>query len=231
MCRSTFEPISTWLFPCYPHYPTFLKEIFPPGFYLRPIAHFDAMHSDFHYIQSLLDNDHAGITSIYARFAARIERFVCANSGLADDACDVMQEALLAITRQARRPEFRLTCPFEAYLFLVSRGKWLNELKRRQRTAVTSLEAGGYEATEDAATLAEETLREESRDRLFRHFFEKLAAGCRQMIQLSWSGLSMEEVSAQLGVSYGYARKRKSECVAQLMGWIKAAPEYTLLKS
>jgi len=190
------------------------------------------MHADFHYIQSLLNNDHVGITTIYTRFAARIERFVCANNGTADDACDVLQEALLAITRQARRPEFQLTCPFEAYLYLVSRSKWFNELKRRQRAAVTSLESGGFEILgEDAAVLAEQTLQEEARDQLFRRFFEKLAVSCRQLIQLSWSGLSMEEVSQQLGVSYGYARKRKSECLSQLMGWIKTAPEYALLKN
>jgi RNA polymerase sigma factor (sigma-70 family) len=189
-----------------------------------------APHPDSHYLQALLDNDHQGIVGLYDNFATRIERFVCANSGSVDDARDIMQEALLAITRQARRPEFQLTCPFEAYLYLVSRGKWLNELKRRKRAVVTSLEAGGFETTEDAEALAEKTMREEARDRLFRHFFEKLAANCRQLIQLSWSGLSMEAVSQQLGMTYGYARKRKSECVAQLMGWIKAAPEYALLK-
>ncbi len=188
-------------------------------------------HPDEHYVQALLHNDHGGISAIYARFAARIERFVCANSGTPDDARDVMQEALIAITRQARRPEFRLSCPFEAYLHLVSRGKWLNELKRRQRAAVTIAEVGGFEESEDASALADDALREADRDQLFRRCFEQLSASCRQLLQLAWTPkISMEEVSAQLGVSYGYARKRKCECLAQLMGWIKAAPEYTLLK-
>lgn len=187
-------------------------------------------HPDNHYLQALLDSDYQGIAALYTQFAARIERFVCANGGTSDDACDVLQDALLAITRQARRPGFQLTCPFEAYLYLVSKGKWFNELKRRRRAAVTSWEAGGFEASEDAGLLAEETLREAERDQLFRHYFEQLAAGCRQLIQLSWSGLSMEEVGQQLGVSYGYARKRKSECLAQLIGWIKASPAYELLK-
>ena len=188
-------------------------------------------HPDNHFLQALLENDTRGIIELYRCFAARIERFVCANSGSVDDARDTLQEALLAITRQARRPEFRLTCPFEAYLYLVCRGKWLNELKRRQRAMVTSMDTSGFDAMEDAVALAEETLHEEARDRLFRHFFEKLAAGCQQLIRLSWTGISMEEVSQQLGMSYGYARKRKHECVAQLMGWVRAAPEYAALKS
>lgn len=188
------------------------------------------MHPDTRYIEALLNNDNQGIAEIYARFSAGIARFVEANNGTADDARDVFQDALIAVTRQARRPEFVLTCPFEAYLYCVCRGKWLNELKRRRRAAVTISEASGYTDTEQADALAETTLREEERDRLFRHFFEKLAAGCRQLLQLAWSGVAMNEVSAQLGVSYNYARKRKSECMSQLMASIKASSEFALAK-
>ncbi len=190
------------------------------------------MHPDYHYIQSLLDNDFRGIKAIYANFAARIERLICSNSGSTDDARDMMQEALLAITRQARRPGFQLTCPFEAFLYLVCQRKWFNELKRRRRAAVTIAANERFEEeTEEANALADTLLREEARDRLFQHFFEKLAADCRQLIRLSWSGLSMEEVSQQLGMTYGYARKRKSVCVARLMQWIQTAPEFALLKT
>lgn len=188
------------------------------------------MHPDAHYLDSLLNNDHRGITAIYERFAARIEQFVCANSGNADDARDVFQEALIALTRQARRPGFVLSCPFEAYLYLVCRGKWLNELKRRQRAAVTIVEADGFREKEEAGLLAETTLREEARDRLFRRFFDQLSAGCRQLLQLAWSGLSMKEVGAQLGLTYGFARKRKAECIALLIHRMKQDPDFTALK-
>jgi len=187
-------------------------------------------HPDFHYIQALLDNNNRAIAEIYTRFAGRIGRFVQANNGTLDDARDVFQDALIAISRQAQRPAFILTCPFEAYLYCVCKGKWLNELKRRRRAAVTIGEVEGFSDTEQADTLADATLREEERDHLFRYFFEKLAAGCRQLLQLAWSGISMEEVSIQLGVSYGYARKKKSECVSQLMGWIQSSPEFARAK-
>ena len=188
------------------------------------------MHPDSHYIQALLDNDHRGIASIYERFAARIERFVCANNGLPDDAADVFQEALLTITRQARRSGFVLTCPFEAYFYLVCRGKWLNELNRRKRVAVTIAEAEGFNDTEDAGALADGTLRDEARDQMFRRFFEQLSAGCRQLLRLAWSGIPMENVATQLGISYGFARKRKSECIALLTKRIQNSPEFADLR-
>jgi len=187
-------------------------------------------HPDSHFIQALLDNDNRGISEIYARFSARIERFVCANSGSADDARDMFQEALMAIAQQARRPEFKLTCPFEAYLYLVCRGKWLNELKRRKRAAVTIFDSERSMESEQADALAEATLVENARNDLFRKFFNKLSEGCQNLLKLSWTSLSMQEVSDNLGVTYGYARKRKSECIAQLAEWIQAAPEYSSLK-
>jgi RNA polymerase sigma factor (sigma-70 family) len=188
-------------------------------------------HPDTYFIQSLTNNDNHGIAEIYARFAARIQRFVQANNGTADDARDVFQEALIAISRQAQRTGFSLSCPFEAYLYCVCRGKWLNELKRRQRAAVTIAEASGFMDMEQADGTADATLREETRDRLFRYFFEKLTAGCRQLLQLSWSGISMEEVGKELGLSYSYARKKKHECVALLMTHIRNSPEFAFVKN
>lgn len=188
------------------------------------------LHPDSRYIQALLDNDNQGISGIYARFSARIERFVCANSGSSDDARDVFQEALLAIAQQARRPGFALTCPFEAYLYLVCRGKWFNELKRRKRSAVTISDTERFNDTEQAEALADTVLVEDARNKLFRLFFDKLSERCRNLLKLSWTNLSMQEVSDNLGVTYGYARKRKSECIAQLTEWIQASPEYSSLK-
>lgn len=187
-------------------------------------------HQDNHYIQALLENDNAGIAEIYRRFASRIERFVCANSGNPDDACDIFQEALITITRRARNNDFVLTCPFEAYLYLVCRGKWLNELKRRKRAQVTISETEGFTDKTAAGSLADTTLLDEDRNRLFQHFFEKLSDNCKALLKLSWSGISMEEVSNQMSITYGYARKRKSECIAQLTSWIQASPEFVTLK-
>jgi RNA polymerase sigma factor (sigma-70 family) len=211
-----------------------LKKIFTHPFYLWPKRKDNLMdassHPDSQLIQALLDNDHRGISTIYTRFAARIERFVCANSGSPDDARDVFQDALLAVTRQARRPGFILTCPFEAYLYLVCRGKWLNELRRRKRAAVTISETEGFLDTVEAGVLADTVLYEDARNNLFRRFFDQLSENCRELIRLSWTGISMEEVSNNLGITYGYARKRKSECIAQLTAWIHASPEFVTLK-
>ncbi len=184
-------------------------------------------HPDTRYITALLSNDNQITTEIYARFAERIERMVLTNSGNSDDARDVFQEGLISISRQARRPNFVLTCPFEAFLLCVCRGKWLNELRRRRREEVTIGHFEGYSDVHLAKDLADALLREEDRDRLFRLCFEQLGASCRQLLHLAWTGLSMEQVSKEMGISYGYSRKHKSECIGQLMNRVQQSPEFT----
>lgn len=183
-------------------------------------------HPDTRYITALLRNEHQVIAEIYARFAERIECMVVANSGDSDDARDLFQEGLITISRHARRPNFVLTCPFEAYIWCICRGKWLNELRRRRREQVTIEHLEGYSDIDLAEDLVETAFREENRDDLFRRCFEQLAASCRQLLQLAWSGLSMEKVSQEMGISYGYARKHKSECIGQLMNRVQHSPEF-----
>jgi hypothetical protein len=43
--------------------------------------------------------------------------------------------------------------------------------------------------------------------------------------------MPMEAVGEQMGMTYGYVRKRKSECLAQLIHQVKSSPEYTHLSS
>ena len=189
-------------------------------------------HSDQKYVQALLDNDNLLLAEIYSQNSARVAAWIRQNSGNSDDAADMMQEALIAISKQARRPTgLVLTCPFSSYLLMVVRGKWLNELKRRKRASVTISEADGLEDKVVAMHLASETLESDARQNLFKTFFAKLPDGCQKLIQLSWTGISMQEVAESLNVSYAYARKRKSECIAKLMESIQGSEEFKILKT
>ena len=51
------------------------------------------------------------------------------------------------------------------------------------------------------------------------------------MLKLSWAGNGMDKVAELLNVSYGYARKKKSECMKRLTTLIKESSEYKQIKS
>lgn len=189
------------------------------------------MHQDHRYIQALLEGDDPLIRDIYAHHAATVKVWVEKNGGNEADAKDVFQDALMAIARQARRPGWELTCPFGAYLTLVCKGKWRNELKRRRRAGVTKITSDGLSDDEDVQALAEKTLLKESREQLLWQKFETLGEGCKQLLKMAWSGRLLEEVARELGVTYGYVRKKKSRCIALLIDAIQNDPEYHNLKA
>ncbi|TAK41262.1 MAG: sigma-70 family RNA polymerase sigma factor [Saprospiraceae bacterium] len=77
-----------------------------------------------------------------------------------------------------------------------------------------------------AFSLAEEVLREEEKYSLFRQKFESLSEGCQKLLRLAWNGRPLQEVAAEMNISYGYARKKKCECIARLTDAIQNAPEF-----
>ena len=179
------------------------------------------IHSDQVYIEGLLKNDHTVIDRIYSSFSGKVKRYIVFNSGSEDDAGDIFQEALIDIYNQARYKNLQLTCPFEPFLLLICKRKWLNELKKRAATPVTNQENDLYDIGEDVFRMAEELYEKQAQTALFQRMFERLSERCQEIIQLSLSDEHQEKIAAQLGVTYGYLRKKKSECLATLTEWIQ----------
>lgn len=187
-------------------------------------------HTDQRYIEGLLHNDPKLIEELYSRYAGKVKGMILANNGHEEDAADIFQEALIDIYRKAAKGGFVLTCPFEALLIVICRNKWINQLQKKQRSGVTFNDSAGYTVDTDSIKEAELVQQQNERRSLLERKFTELAEGCRELLKLSWSGKSMEEVAAALQVSYAYARKRKSECMGKLTELVTAAPDYKHLQ-
>lgn len=179
-------------------------------------------HPDQRYVTALLHNDAAVINEIYKLCARQVKSYVCFNNGSADDASDIFQEALIDIYHQAKNKNLQLTCPFNAFLFMVCKRKWLNELKKRAQLPVTNNPDDVLHTGEDAFALADELELQNERSARFMAAFEKLGERCRDVIRLSMLGDAQEKVAEQLGVTYGYLRKKKSECMAALIKMVQS---------
>jgi RNA polymerase sigma factor (sigma-70 family) len=189
------------------------------------------MHPDQKYIDALLTNDAGLLDELYHRFSGKIKWMVLQNSGTESDAADIFQEALLSIYNKARSRDFVLTCPLDAFLYVVCKNKWLNELSKKQHRQVTITDQDGFNRIgEDSFHLAEECMLLEARKRLLIEKLSQLGESCRQVLELSWSGKAMEEVARLMHISYAYARKKKCECMEKLVMLIKQSPEFMSLK-
>lgn len=180
------------------------------------------IHTDQRFIVGLVNNDVVIINDIYKRCAHKIKSWITFNNGTEDDAADVFQEALMDIYRQGKYKSLELTCPFEPYLLLVCKRKWLNQIKKRSILPVTNSEEDLLHIGEDTFAQADELENQARQSDLFYSAFEKLGARCQEIISWSMKGEAQEKVAEALGVTYGYLRKKKSECMASLIKMVQS---------
>lgn len=187
------------------------------------------IHSDQFYIAGLLENNSVVIQSIYKKFAPKVKNYIRTNSGDDDKAADVIQEVLVAIYQQAKTKGLQLTCPFDAYFFLLCKRRWLNELKKSSNKGVT-INDDSISIDESVQELAFQTETSDEKQSLFDEMFQKLGEKCQEVLKLSFVLKTMEEVAQRLNVTYGYVRKKKSLCTGQLTEMIQQSDRYKSLK-
>lgn len=186
------------------------------------------IHEDQKYIEGLLKNNSFIIQAIYDTFVPKVINYIKQNSGDADQAQDVIQETLITIYNQASQKKLQLTCPFDAYFFLLCKRKWLNELKKKTNKEVTINEEV-LSKGDDSQELAFETSLFGEKQELFNTMFQKLGTACKDLIKATFKIKSMEEVAASLGVTYAYARKKKSLCIGKLTKLVQESPQFNQL--
>ena len=193
------------------------------------------LHPDQMYIDGLVQNNSAVIQSIYKKFVPKVKNYIRNNSGDDDEAQDVIQEVLITIYNQATRGVaerngvktngLQLTCPFDAYFFLLCKRRWLNELKKSSNKEVT-LKDDNVSIDESVQEMTFQTEVFDEKQSLFDEMFQKLGEKCREVLQLSFVLKTMEEVAEKLNVTYGYVRKKKSLCTGQLTEMIQQSPRF-----
>lgn len=186
------------------------------------------MHIDQKYIISLQQNDHKEIQAIYRLFADKIKRMILANRGTEEEAEDVFQEALIDIYKMSADGKFVLTCPFEAFLVIVCKRKWLNVLKIKDRLPVTNevFHVSTYNGAEWQE--AEQHALKLERENLVMHLLEQMDEKCKVVIKACMSHQNQMQVAESLGFTYAYLRKKKSQCMAALG---KRAKEHPLFRN
>lgn len=187
------------------------------------------VHPDQLYIEGLANNDSEVIQTIYKKFVPKVVSYIKNNSGDEDSAQDVVQEVLILLFKQAKTEQLKLTCPFDAYFFLLCKRKWLNELKKQSNKGVT-IKEDLLSIHESADEMVLQTEHFDEKQQLYDLMFQKLGEKCQEVLKLSFTLSSMEEVAEKLSVTYGYVRKKKSLCIGQLTQWIQETNRFKSIK-
>lgn len=183
------------------------------------------VHPDQMYIDGLVLNNSTVIREIYKKFVPKVKNYIRTNSGDDDQAQDVIQEVLITIFNQAKTNGLQLTCPFDAYFFLLCKRRWLNEIKKSSNKEVT-LQDENVSIDESVQEMTFQTEVFDEKQSLFDEMFQKLGDKCKELLQLSFVTKTMEEVAEKLKVTYGYVRKKKSLCTGQLTEMIQQSARF-----
>jgi RNA polymerase sigma factor (sigma-70 family) len=189
-----------------------------------------SVHEDQKYIEGLLQNNSFIIQTIYDKFVPKVVNYIKNNNGDADQAQDVIQEVIVSIYNQAKIKKLQLSCPFDAYFFLLCKRKWLNELKKSSKKEVTINEEV-LSKDDDASQHAFETEIFNEKQQLFNEMFQKLGDACKELLKTTFQITSMEEVAEKLGVTYAYVRKKKSLCIGQLTSMVQESSAYKKIQN
>ncbi|MFN4286164.1 MAG: RNA polymerase sigma factor [Lacibacter sp.] len=188
-------------------------------------------HPDQKYIDGLLQNDSRVLKEIYERYTSPIKAYLLSKGCEENEAADIFQEALIDIFKLARSSEFVLTCPFEAFLLLICKRKFLNSKKKSGASTVTIENNSVY--TKEESSLHESYGREMQfldRQELVMTILEGMG-NCKEIILKSLTELPQAAIAEALGMSHAYFRKRKTHCMQTLIDKIRVHPRYKELKT
>jgi RNA polymerase sigma-70 factor (ECF subfamily) len=156
-------------------------------------------------LAGLMRNDRDAMATIYDTYGALAYGVACRTLGQTSDAEDVVQEAFLAIWRQAARLD--PSRGIRSYLLTIVHNKAIDKLRQRSRRPEATLDetAPIIADTPDPVEYAEAL---ENRE-LVRSALERLPEEQRRAVEMAYfGGLSASEVAERLRIPVGTVKSR-----------------------
>src|SRR5690606_3736649 len=174
-----------------------------------------SLESDRKTLTGIASGDAGALKALYRDYFPMVLHMVVQNSGTAEEAKDVLQEAVIVLYDRISQGKFELNSKLKTYLYAVCRRLWLKQL-------------GGYERTFQDVTHYEETIPveddlavHEEKDQqmaLMELALNQLGEPCRSIIQEFYvMGRSMQEICEKFGYTNAdNAKNQKYKCLQRL---------------
>ena len=184
-----------------------------------------------HAIRSGNDIDNA-IGFIYQNYYGLLENQVMRNSGTADDAADVIQDALVGLLDMIQKDKYRGDASVKSLLFTLTRNLWISEL--RKRGSATKRNTWFETERETTERDVSEYLIYQEGQGLVMSLLDRLGDKCQRILTLFYfDNLLMKEIAPQLGFSSEQVlRNKKYNCLKELISMVQQSPSlYEKLKT
>lgn len=184
-------------------------------------------YTDSEIIECLRNRQSYVVHYLSDRYMPMIRLMVYHKGGTNDDARDIFQDGLIIMLEKLDDKQFALTCKFKTFLYCVCENLWKTVLEKRQAAAKYLTRSSDQEGENDLTDIIDYQMYEE----IFKEVFETLDPISKKILTLYWQEISPQDIADQLGYTYGYVRKKKSEAQSELTEKVKKHPEYKRIKS
>ncbi|HWP82361.1 MAG TPA: sigma-70 family RNA polymerase sigma factor [Bacteroidota bacterium] len=174
----------------------------PPLFFLN---------SDARVLNLVRQGDEEGLVLLFEMNRRAVASLVRNHGGTADDADDILQEAVVIFWERVKAGTFEQKAKLSTFIYATARNLWLRRRAKSRREVAGDPDP---EATEDPSHSALEDLIESQEATAIRHALEELGDPCKTLLLLYyWEEKSMSEIAEQMGFANAEtAKSKKYQC-------------------
>jgi RNA polymerase sigma factor (sigma-70 family) len=173
-------------------------------------------HADTQLLVAIQQGDTAVWRKIYKQCYPVIQHFILTNSGDAEEAADIFQDALVLFHEQVQRPDFVLQCSIKTYLYSIVRRIWLKKLYKKGKFLGTIQDWEEVVIWDDLEE--QDPLEKEHQYDALQSGLDKLGEPCKTVLQLFYiEKMNMQEIAEKMGYTNAdSAKNQKYKCLNRL---------------
>ncbi len=166
-------------------------------------------------LEGLARQDKDAIERIYKDNYNMVRMLVLNNSGSADDAADIFQEAMIVLFEKSKSPDFELNCQLKTYIYSVCRRLWLKKLQQMQRFTKQTDELEQVVPVEEELELHEKRQNDFS---IMENAMTKIGEPCKSLLEAYYiQKKQMQLIATEFGYTNAdNAKTQKYKCLVRL---------------
>ncbi|MFN3759819.1 MAG: RNA polymerase sigma factor [Algoriphagus aquaeductus] len=168
-------------------------------------------------------NPNQAISQLYSQHYGMLEHLILTNTGQAEDAADIIQEAMLVVVKMIRNEKFRGESSLKSFLYSICKNLWINELRKRKSNQYRNEQYENEKSQIDLSVVEE--IQQMENLRFVMNLFETLGEKCKQVLTLFYfEELSMRDICEKLAFSSEQVlRNKKYKCLQSLIQQVQSS--------
>ena len=171
--------------------------------------------TDSEIVFGILNNSENAIKRLYVAYFPMVLQLIINNSGTADDAKDIYQEAIIVLYNKIKKGDFELNSKLKTFIYSVCRRLWLKRLSQMNRYG------GDIHDFQEYLPVEDEVEQHSERDIQFTKMqsaLQLLGEPCKTIIEDFYiHNRSMQEICENFGYTNAdNAKTQKYKCLQRL---------------